>query len=268
MRGKWLGFGIGVAAGLAVVMRGEANTRCLDIRQETVIIPDLPPAFAGFRLLFISDLHLRRHSTRGRLVLDQVAALDPDLVCLGGDYAFTSLSQDDVLRFLAALSGRSVVGIYGNADYRLTPAMRAAWAQQVPLLQNSAHCLERQGERLWVAGVDDPHTFRDNLPRALAQVPSAAPVILLAHSPDVILHGLDPRVRLILCGHTHGGQVCLPDGRALHTNIQLPAHYAAGRHAIDHATLYVSRGVGYTRLPLRFNCPPDIALITLSGDRV
>jgi len=265
-----LGFGLGIA-GAVVIARGVANSRQLEVTSETVTIPDLPAPFEGFRLLHLADLHLRSRTTRGAELLKLAQEVQPDLVCLGGDYAYTALSLDEVEQFFARLAEHwPAVGIYGNADYRpdIDTAARERWTSFFPFLTNSAMCLERGGEQLWVAGVDDPHNGRDSLPAAMMMVPPEAPTILLAHSPEVIMRPLDPRVRLILCGHTHGGQICLPGGKALYSNTRLPLRFASGRHALDGAVLYVSRGIGSTRFPLRYSCPPEATVLTLTREGI
>lgn len=261
------GVGLGIA-GAAVLWKGFTNTRRLDLHMEMVSIADLPPLFDGFRILHLTDLHLRQYTSRVEELLATVEEIDPDLVCLTGDYAFTSLSLPDVESFFAGLAQRpAVVATLGNADYRdgITAAVHARWASYFPFLNNSALCLNRGNESLWVAGVDDPHLGRDSLLSAMEMIPRDAPTILLAHSPEVILRPMDPRVRLILCGHTHGGQICLPNGIALYQNTsRLPARFASGRHDFNGATLYISRGIGSTRLPLRYGCLPEITLFTLT----
>lgn len=262
-----LGFGLGVA-GAAVIARGMANSRQLKLTFETVAIPDLPAPFAGFRLLYLTDLHLRSRSPRPAELLDLAEMAEPDLICLGGDYAYDAPALPEVERLLAKLTERwPVVGVYGNSDNRrdIDEVARARWAEYLPFLTNTALPVERDGAQLWIAGVDDPHLELDDLPAAMESVPSGAPVILLAHSPEIIMRPLDPRVRLILCGHTHGGQICLPGGKALFSNTRLPLKFAAGRHHIGNAVLYVSRGIGSTRLPLRYGCLPEATVFTLGA---
>ncbi|MHB9026262.1 MAG: metallophosphoesterase [Armatimonadota bacterium] len=260
----WSKIGLGVLLG-AAIFRGVANSRKLQVREETACIPDLPEQFAGFRLLQISDLHLPRRSNMIPLLLEHIVEIDPDLLCLTGDFVFTALSLQTVDAFLTALAPRRVLGVLGNADYRpgITDADRQRWERQITLLNNRAIRLDRGDDHLWIAGVDDPHQGRDSLLTALEAVPAAAPTILLAHSPEVILRGIDPRIRLILSGHTHGGQICLPNGNALYTNTSLPRRYASGWHTLGNAQMYVSRGVASTRVPLRYGCPPEITLFTL-----
>lgn len=266
---KVAGLGLGILTGVTVIARGMANTTRLDVTRETVVIPGLPGAFDGFRLLHLTDIHLRHCSERVEQLLALTEELDPDLVCLTGDYAFTALSISDIERLFLGLSLRpAVVGVYGNADYRpgITDLVRASWEKNFPFLNNSALCLERGGTKLWIAGVDDPHLGRDSVLTAMEQVPKGAATILLAHSPEVILRTLDKRIKLILSGHTHGGQICLPNGQAIFSNINLPIAFSSGRHVLPgSATLYVSRGVGSTRLPLRFGCLPEVTVFTLRG---
>lgn len=259
------GIGAGIA-GVCILRKGIRNSQRLQITRETIEIPALPAAFEGFRLLHLTDLHLRRRTPVVDELLSIVEAIRPDLVCLTGDYAFTALSLDDVECFLRGLAALSpAVGVYGNADYRtgITDRERAQWAQIIPFLDNRALCLERSGEALWIAGVGDPHSGRDCLPEAVQMIPAQVPVILLAHSPEVILRPIDPRVCLILTGHTHGGQICLPGGIALYRNAAIPASFASGRHQFNDTTLYVSRGIGATRIPVRYGCLPEMTLFTL-----
>ncbi len=252
--------------GLAVLAKGYANSSRLELREETVLIPDLPGAFDGFRLLFLTDLHLRPRSTHVHKILTLIEELRPDLVCLGGDYITDAGSLPEAEYFFRELASYPAVGVYGNTDYfrEVTRDIREQWAKLIPFLANSAMPIRRDGQALWVAGVKDPHIGLDRLDLALREVPPDAPVILLAHSPEIIRQRIDPRVRLILCGHTHGGQICLPGGKALYNNTFLPLELASGRHQLEHAVLYVSRGVGSTRLPLRLNCMPEATLFTLT----
>ncbi len=256
------------AALAALLARGVANTRCLLVTRETVVIPDLPAAFDGFTLLQLTDLHLRAGSRWPARLLALVEEMRPDLVSLTGDYIIRRATLPELRVLLAAIADHApVFAVFGNADYReplLSATQRDELTRIVPFLRNAARALERYGQSLWFAGVEDPHDGFADLPAAMRDVPPDAPVILLAHSPEIIAAGLDPRIRLILSGHPHGGQICLPGGGAPYTNMRLPRRFVAGRHAVDGAVLYVSRGIGSTRLPLRFNCPPEATLFTLT----
>jgi predicted MPP superfamily phosphohydrolase len=260
----WRTLLLGAAAGLTIKAYLESGT--LTVTRETVAIPGLPAPFRGFRLLQLSDLHLGRAPAMAERVLACIAAEKPDLLCFTGDYALTNPALPSVAAFLRAAAALApALAVYGNADYRrrMPDGAREAWALHVPFLVNDARPVTRGGAQLWFAGVDDPHLGGDDLPRALRDVPPDVPVVLLAHSAEIITRPLDPRVRLILAGHTHGGQVCLPTGKAIYANSALPVRFASGRHALDGAVLYVSRGIGSTRLPLRLWCPPEAVVFTL-----
>ena len=116
------------------------------------------------------------------------------------------------------------------------------------------------GDRLWLAGVDDLWWGKPNLDRALDGVPSGAAVVLLSHNPDFAEDRPDGRVGLVLSGHTHGGQVIVPAlGAVAGRKFPVLAGYAAR----DNTALFVSRGVGTVYVPIRVNCPPDVAILTL-----
>ncbi len=229
---KTFGIGLGLL-GLAVLAKGYLNSKSPALSAETIVIPELPESFEGFRLLFLTDLHFRPWSTLIASVLTRIHEMQPDLVCLGGDYTLGARSLSSVDEFFHCLGSMvPAVGIYGNTDYRLDIPRKARkhWAEEIPFLKNSAMPITHDGQTLWVAGVNDPHLGFDRPAVALRDVPPGVPVILLAHSPEVIRHRLDPRIRLVLCGHTHGGQICLPGGRAIYRNMSLPAELASGRH--------------------------------------
>ncbi|OPZ82679.1 MAG: phosphodiesterase YaeI [bacterium ADurb.Bin429] len=256
-----------VTAGL--IARGIANTRQLSVSRETVAIPELPDAFAGFSLLHLTDLHLRTVSRWPERLLTLARDLAPDCVCLTGDYIVQRGAYPKLTAFLTALAAvvPRCFAVFGNADYReplLTMAQRRELTRTVSFLRNASATITRGSQQLWFAGVEDPHDEYADLEAALANVPSAAPVLLLAHSPEIITDALDPRIRLILSGHTHGGQICLPGGFAPYTNMRLPRRFVAGRHQVGNAVLYVSRGIGSTRLRMRFNCSPEATLFTLT----
>lgn len=252
------------AAGAVLLFQGIKNSRQLELSDLEIQLPGLPTPFDNFKLLFITDTHLRQNTGKIDLILQKCDEIQPDLVCLGGDYCFNSRSSDSAIRLFTSLSARcKTIGILGNADYRTSENIRKTWAKHVNMLINQSLCLQLNGKELWITGVDDPHHKRDILPIALAPVPDNAFVILLAHSPEIISRPIDKRVKLILTGHTHGGQICLPGGKALYTNISLPTKFSSGLHQVGNAILYVSRGVGSTRLPVRFSCPPELTLIRL-----
>ena len=139
-----------------------------------------------------------------------------------------------------------------------------SWVGEVGLINHvpcTAAVSTRHGARVHVAGVDDPHFFQtDDLERALAGRPDGAFSLLLSHSSLLHPRAEAAGVRLMLSGHTHGGQFCLPGGLSLLNNTRSPRRLLKGawRHGNLHG--YTSRGIGCTGLPLRFNCPPELVV--------
>jgi predicted MPP superfamily phosphohydrolase len=132
------------------------------------------------------------------------------------------------------------------------------------MLINDSWPIDRNGERIWVVGVDDPHFYKmADTKQAFRDVPGQAFTIFLAHSPEAYKEAARCQAQLYLCGHTHGGQICLPERGPLLTNSKAPRFTAAGSWQHQKMTGYTSRGAGPSGIPLRFNCPGEISLITL-----
>jgi len=248
----------GLTAGAALWLAGRRQATDLHLTSGELPVPGLPAPLAGLTILHLSDLHLRRRSDLTPLTaLAREAA--PDLVFITGDLVGGRGGTSRAVAFLQSLAGFAVYCCPGNADYakdgRSEPDLAGWRATGVHVLVNQAEPLP--GSSAWVVGVDDPHRHRDDLTAALAAVPPDAFVILLAHSPDVILRPGAQRARLVFCGHTHGGQVCLPGGFAPYTHAHVPRRYASGVNSWGQSLVVTSRGVGVTRLPVRLFCPPQ-----------
>ncbi len=231
--------------------------------------PDAP-----LRLAVLSDIHAAwPHMTPRRIarIVDRLLALEPDLVLLPGDFACTEtvgvwpVAIEEAVAPLRPLArqGRAFA-VLGNHDWdyggeRVAAALEAVG---VRVLRNEAEPVFLGGRPLWLAGVDDPVTGRHDLDAALAEAPADEPVVLLSHMPDVHREA-PPAVRLVVAGHTHGGQVCLPGFGPLVTLSRLPRHQAHGLHESAGRRLFVTAGVGTTGLPIRFARPPEIGLLEL-----
>jgi hypothetical protein len=236
-------------------------------------VPDLSPALAGLRIAHLSDLHWGPYTGQQEIgaAVERANALSPDLIVLTGDYVLWSADYAAACaRELAALQAPlGVFAVPGNHDYWtdidvVTARLRAAGAT---VLRNSAHWLGASGVPLWLVGIDDVSEQHHDLDAALAQVPPGEPTLLMVHEPDLAdeVARLPHRILLQLSGHSHGGQVNLP----LFGPLVLPwlgRKYPAGLQAVPGSALrvYTNRGVGLIPPPVRFNCRPEIALLTLS----
>jgi uncharacterized protein len=271
--------------------------RELRVARVEVPIDDLPPAFDGYTLAVLADLHHWPGTSLRHLERAVAAAHDarPDAVALLGDYsvsgrylrapnpmlyrrALTELTP--LVRTLAAPDG--VFGVLGNHDHYYSASAVRAWLAEAGVrpLVNEAVVIRRGAARLLVAGTDDaaqgtldPHAGLAQaveLAEAAAHSPGASttapPTIVLAHNPDTVL-ALAPerRVDLVLAGHTHGGQFVVPGFGAPLTHAKVCGRRtASGWVPNTRARLYVSRGVG-VQIPGRFNCPPEVVVVTLRG---
>ena len=231
------------------------------------------PAGAGpvaLRIAFASDLHLGPTTSSRTLdtAFELLTAARPDLLALGGDYVFLRAKPPmtrELSRRLAAVPARCRAAVLGNhdlwTDHRLIEqALREAG---VRVLVNQALRLPPPHQAVALLGIDEPWTGHEDVAAACAQAGDAALRIALCHSPDVLpaLQGRD--VSLLLCGHTHGGQLALPGGHPLWVPGGVGARYPHGVHRVGGLTLVVSRGVGGIEIPLRCWAPPDVVLVDL-----
>lgn len=241
----------------------------LSVTRNVVEIPHLPSSFEGMTVAFLTDFHcgpLTSQTFLERAVME-TNRLKPDVTLLGGDYVTRGTAYIgpivEVLRKLAAPLGS--FGVLGNHDYWDDPhAMRLALKEAgIVDLTNSGRWISVDGSRIRVAGVGDLWEDRQDLSGALSGAGEDDAVILLSHNPDYVMGLAEPRVKLVLSGHTHGGQICLPRVGPLLTNSKYGKRLVSGLVSFESFSLYTSRGLGTVLVPIRYNCPPEIALITL-----
>ena len=240
----------------------------LDVRlvENEVVLPDLPAAFEGFRLLQLADLHCDLDPRLVDVVLDRLNGVSADATVLVGDYhnkigAEPARSLELMARLIPRLP-TPCFGILGNHDFIEQVVLLEDAG--LPILLNESRFIERDGARLWICGVDDPHFFQTHdLARARAVVPAGEPAILLSHSPETWREAAALKFDLLLAGHTHGGQLCLPGGMPLVRNAPVPRRLLAGPWREGTLTGYTSRGTGACGVAARLFCPPEITLHTL-----
>jgi len=249
--------------------RGRRNARTPGLTQLTFRYPNLPEDLDGLRILHLSDFHF---STNDTLFTESIVALlkgmDVDLCLMTGDYRYGHFGLQDKVhehlhRVLTGIEARyGTFGVLGNHDLSdIVPGLRELG---VRVLMNEGVLLTMGKAKLWIGGVDDPHKFRcDNLEDALAGAPDDAFKILLIHSPEKIPEAAQHGVDLYLCGHTHGGQVCLPIIGMVYPNARCPREYIKGVWKMGSMQGFTTRGLGTTDLPIRYHCPPEAAIITL-----
>lgn len=243
----------------------------LSVEQLEIPLKKLRPALEGFKIVHMSDIHLHPY-TQLEFVQKAVAkanTLQPDLVVLTGDYVLES--ADSIFELAPALAGLNPkYGIFtslGNHDLWTNAEVVLAGLRQagLPVLVNDGVALGVGSDLLYLAGLDDGWSGQLDLTAALAKLPQDAPVILLAHEPDLADNfALDGRISLQLSGHSHGGQVRLP-GIGAPILPYLGRKYDQGLYRVREMWVYTTRGIGLGPVPTRFNCPPEITEITLVG---
>ena len=239
------------------------------------------------RIAALSDIHASEpfmSLRRIREIVDATNALQPDVIVLLGDYVFGHKLQlrkiansewaDEFARLKAPLGVYSILGNHEWWENRKDPRASAAAARMaletvgIPVMENDAVRLTKDGKPFWLCGLGDQLSFHyqqrggtDDLPATLAKVIDQAPVVLLAHEPDIFVQ-VPPRVSLTLSGHTHGGQVRLfgwsPVTPSIYGN-----RFAYGHVVEDGRHLIVSGGLGTSQLPVRLGVPPEIVLVDL-----
>jgi predicted MPP superfamily phosphohydrolase len=277
-----VGLGLGVAAYASLVERNWYRLR-------RVVVPVLDPGTAPLRVLHLSDLHMTPSQARKQRWVSALASLEPDLVVVTGDNLAHVCAVPAVLRAFEPLFAYPGAFVFGSNDY-FGPVLKnplgylrrdrehiegpplpthdlragllsAGWLE----LNNARGVLKAGGRVIELAGVDDPHIGRDRY--------VSAPLDPLADLHLGVTHSPEPRVlgpmtgdglSLVLAGHTHGGQVCVPFYGALTTNCELPRRMARGLHRYGGAWLHVSAGLGtHPTAPARFACPPEATILTL-----
>ena len=279
-RRRFLTAGLAGAAGLAIYS-GEFARHAIEITHPEIRLRDLPPAFDGFRIAQISDIHIDQF-TEPYFLREAVASINrlrPDAVFLTGDFVtFELLPRKFCIRsawtcanILNALECRQRYAVLGNHDVLVSSrAITAALtANGINVLKNSFTALQRNSARIWLAGLDDAVEGKPDMDRAIpAEIRDRAgePIVLMCHEPDfadsLMAHPAGQSVAFMLSGHTHGGQIRLP----FLGPMGLPAmgrKYVEGAFQLQKLQLYVNRGIGSVGVPFRLNCPPEIASITL-----
>jgi predicted MPP superfamily phosphohydrolase len=241
------------------------------VRTVRIPVQGLSEALEGFRIVQISDIHLRPYTTP-ELVQQAVSLaneLRPDILTLTGDFLWGNLDAAGELSvILSGLNAR--LGVFaspGNHDLWLGMDVirRTLGRAGIEVLVNRGVRLPVGPKAVWLAGLDDGWSGDPNMQSALAKAPSAAPVVLMLHEPDLADWAAQyRRVTLQLSGHSHGGQVRLPLAGAPILPY-LGEKYPFGLYRVNGMWLYTNPGLGVTGVPLRYNCPPEVTLLTLEA---
>lgn len=240
----------------------------IEVTRHEVFIDDLPPSFDGYRIAFLTDTHVASFMRRGlyREAVAQAMRFDPDLILLGGDFVtwerHIPLMAEVLLTGLEARDG--VYAVLGNHDYwaNADGVIAAMTVRGVRFVINRSIMLRRGDDAISLVGIDELYRGEPDVDTAFALVDPSVPCLGLSHHPDIIGLLGGKRVDLLVCGHTHGGQIRVPFFGSIVVPSKHEARYASGFHREERVLMYVSRGIGAIP-PLRILCKPEVATFTL-----
>jgi uncharacterized protein len=258
---RWIIRNVLKATGL--YWRARRNAERILITHNVVRLKKLPPLFDGFTILHISDLHVDMNEIAMKNLMELVGGVHYDLCVLTGDYRGASLGP-----FQAALDGvaevrahlkEPIYGVLGDHDtIQMVPGLEAIG---IRILLNECETIVRGDQQIYLAGIDDAHYHRvDNIEKAALLIPHGEFSILLSHTPEVYRLAAHANFDLMLSGHTHGGQVCLPGSIPVTLDAVLPRRMGSGPWQYHNMIGYTSVGAGSSVVPVRLNCPPEITL--------
>lgn len=246
---------------------GYRNALNLQTRHVDLFPKALPETYRGYRVLHLSDLHLDSVEGIGERIAQRVAPLSCDLCVITGDFRYVRHgSYRQILpplgRIVEAVSAADgVYAVLGNHD---TQAMSEDIEKLgIRLLANERVSIVRNKQRLNIIGVDDPHDYYTEAAVTCLKQKDDGFHLLLAHTPELYFQAACNGIHLYLCGHSHGGQICLPGGFPLLTFLKTGRRFYRGVWRFRGMTGHTSPGCGTAKIPIRINCPPEVTLLTL-----
>lgn len=251
--------------------RGYANVQNIQIKEHELRFDNLPTNFDGFRILHLTDLHIDATPELVHSILHVVDQAEFDMAVLTGDYRQDNSGDfTQIINPIAQISELlqkefPPLAILGNHDtYLMTDYEEEL---KMRFLINESVQIERNGQFITVSGSDDAFSYyTDAILETFTDKPGFK--IALVHSSELADIASEKGYNLYLCGHTHGGQVCLPGGKALISHQQEGEGYISGFWKHGEMTGYTSNGCGVSGVPLRFNCPGEITVFTLRKKRL
>lgn len=251
------------------------TTTALEIVRRDIVVPNLPAEFDGFTIAQVSDLHFDPRSGLSGYLEEVCALVDemkPDMVAITGDFVNSARHIPASVRLHAKLRGRhGTFAVLGNHDYWTRPdrVRRALERTHIVHLDDRRHTIVRGGRRLIVAGTDWPWNHREPDWRTLCRRGVGEALILLSHIPDNAPMAARYGANLVLSGHNHGGQCCLPLVGPIVVPSRTGHRYTAGTFDVRPAcVLNVSRGVGVSTGGFRMLCPPELTILRLRAANV
>jgi uncharacterized protein len=243
--------------------RARRNAEQVVVKRNELRFASLPELFNGYTILHISDMHVDMSEAAMRRLIGLLDGMEYDLCVLTGDYRGKTFGPfDAALKGVAKVTThlkQPIFGVLGNHDtIQMVPAMEA---MGISMLINECAVITRGNQQIYLAGIDDAHFFRvDNIEKAASQIPKDGFSILLSHTPEIFRQAAHANFNLMLSGHTHGGQLCLPGSIPIKLEAILPRRMGAGAWQYNEMSGYTSVGAGSSVVAVRLNCPPEVTL--------
>lgn len=249
--------------------KGYGNAKTIRVNEIVLSYPNLPAAFNGFRILHLSDLHIDSIPGFAQLINDRIRNLKFDICFLTGDYR-----KDNSGSFAHILKPFSILSKYIQAPYGTFAVLgnhdtflmaRYEKLSGLELLVNESVVIEKEDHQILVTGTDDPFNYYTEQALLCLETRGYAFKIALVHTTELAQAAAVNHYDLYLCGHTHGGQICLKEGVPLVSHQFEGKQFNHGLWNIGKMKGYTSRGAGVSGMPVRFNCPAEVTVITLEG---
>ncbi len=256
---------IAVLFGVFLVYSFFVEPNMLSVTYVNLFFENLPEEENGLKIAQISDLHYNKNAFIYEKTLKKLREINPDLIVITGDFIGSERNTKSVeyCKRIAEL-GIPVYAIMGNWDhnlFELTGFEKKLEGAGIRLLVNSNKEIFKN---FFLAGTDDSFTGYADLAKTFSGIPQGAFVILLTHSPDIIYDAAKYKPALVLCGHTHGGQVKIPfTKKALYVPSIYGSRFLEGLFKVNGVYMYVNRGIGNSHLRMRFMSVPEITVFTL-----
>lgn len=262
-----------VIAVMAVIYLYWGNTK-IGVTDITVTSENIPDEFNGFKIVHISDLHNAEFGDGQKDLIDKIEAQDADIIVITGDMIDSRRTDvDKAVELITGLGNKiPVYYVTGNHESRVTEynELESKLIENgVTVLKNESVKIEKDGSFINIIGVDDPSfgMSANDIFHTVSELKTDGYDVLLSHRPELFETYCESGAELVLCGHAHGGQVRIPfAGGLVAPNQGIFPEYTAGSYKSGSTEMIVSRGLGNSIIPLRVNNPPELVVITLSGE--
>jgi len=249
--------------------KGYGNAKTISVKELTLNYSNLPVAFNGFKILHLSDLHIDSIPGFASLIIQKIKDLDFDICLLSGDYRRDiSGSFAHILKPIKILSKYiqapyGTFAVLGNHDTYLMAQYEKE--SGLELLVNESVEIIKDGQRILVTGTDDPYNFYTESALLCLETKGYDFKIAIVHTSELAVQASKNNYDLYLCGHTHGGQICLKEGVPLISHQFEGKQFNHGLWKLGKMNGYTSSGAGVSGMPVRFNCPAEVTLLKLGN---